>query len=196
MVRVAVPIGEPWQGVRVPRDAVIRDEGRHVLFVQTEGETFEMRTVRLGPTGGALVGIDGGVAHPRSVILATAVVIFAGLFSLSRAGRSFLPEFNEGSLTIEAVTQPGTSLEQSDALADLAERALLDDPAVVSTSRRTGRAERDEHVQGVESSEIEVRPRSDPRDKSAIFIDIRERSRPFRGFRSPSDSRSPIASIT
>jgi Cu/Ag efflux pump CusA len=56
----------------------------------------------------------------------------------------------------------------------MAERALLADPAVASTSRRTGRAENDEHVMGVESSEIEVQLRDDPRDREALLFDIRE----------------------
>src|SRR5690606_32357849 len=65
-------------------------------------------------------------------------------------------------------------LEQSNTLGELAEKALLKDPAVVSTARRTGRAERDEHVQGVESSEIDVRLRDDPRSKEQLLADIRE----------------------
>src|SRR5690606_36494435 len=65
--------------------------------------------------------------------------------------------------------------EQSDTLGALAERALLADPAVVSTARRTGRAERDEHVQGVEASEIDVRLRDDSRSKEQLFSDIRTR---------------------
>jgi Cu/Ag efflux pump CusA len=113
--------------------------------------------------------------RPRTVLAASALGVAAGVSALSLAGRSFLPEFNEGSLTIAAVTLPGTSLEQSDALGALAERALLADPAVVSTARRTGRAERDEHVQGVEASEIDVRLRDDPREKEQILADVRRR---------------------
>jgi Cu/Ag efflux pump CusA len=104
----------------------------------------------------------------------------AGLFGL---GRSFLPKFNEGSLTIAAVTQPGTSLEQSDALARMAERELMEDPAVVSTSRRTGRAERSEHVQGPESSEIDVQLRADDRTREELFEDVRERLSSVPGMR-------------
>src|SRR5690606_24238825 len=113
--------------------------------------------------------------HPRTIISGGALAIALGIVSLGFTGRSFLPEFNEGSLTIAAVTLPGTSLEQSDTLGALAERALLADPAVVSTARRTGRAERDEHVQGVEASEIDVRLRDDSRSKEQLFSDIRTR---------------------
>lgn len=113
--------------------------------------------------------------RPGQVILGTCVLVAVGSLGLTTVGRSFLPEFNEGSLVIAANTLPGTSLEQSDALAQLAEKALLEDPAVISTARRTGRAERDEHVQGVEASEIEVNLRPDPRSKEQIFSDLRER---------------------
>ena len=71
-------------------------------------------------------------------------------------GRAFLPEFNEGTLTISAVTIPGTSLAESDQLGSALERILHTVPEVVSTARRTGRAELDEHVQGVESAELDV----------------------------------------
>jgi CzcA family heavy metal efflux pump len=116
-----------------------------------------------------------GLRHPRAVIAGAIVVIGLGGLGLAFTGRAFLPAFNEGSLTIAAVTLPGTSLEQSDALGALAERALLEDPAVVSTARRTGRAERDEHVQGVEAAEIDVRLRADRRTKDELLADIRER---------------------
>ena len=113
--------------------------------------------------------------HPRTVVAGGALAVAVGVTALGFTGRSFLPEFNEGSLTIAAVTLPGTSLEQSNTLGALAERALLADPAVVSTARRTGRAERDEHVQGVEASEIDVHLRDDPRSKEQLFSDIRQR---------------------
>lgn len=119
--------------------------------------------------------LDFVIVHPRKIALGTLVLVIASVSSLTLMGRSFLPEFNEGSLTIAAVTLPGTSLEQSDVLGARAERALLADPAVVSTARRTGRAEKDEHVQGVEAAEIDVRLRPDPRSKEEIFSDIRQR---------------------
>jgi CzcA family heavy metal efflux pump len=113
--------------------------------------------------------------RPLPVLGGAALTVVIGVASLGFAGRSFLPEFNEGSLTIAAVTLPGTSLEESDTLGALAERALLADESVVSTARRTGRAERDEHVQGVEAAEIDVRLRDDPRSKEQIVAAIRER---------------------
>lgn len=115
------------------------------------------------------------LGRPRVVVGTSAVAVAIGVAGLGFAGRSFLPEFNEGSLVVAAVTLPGTSLEQSDMLGTLAERALLEDPAVVSTARRTGRAERDEHVQGVEAAEIDVRLREDPREREQLLADIRRR---------------------
>lgn len=129
---------------------------RHLVALYRPVLAFSLRRPTMVAGGGLLVSV-------------------CGIVLLSFTGRAFLPEFNEGSLTITAVTLPGTSLEQSDTLGRLAEQTLLEDPAVVSTSRRTGRAERDEHVQGVEASEIEVRLRADPRTKEELFADVRER---------------------
>ena len=70
--------------------------------------------------------------------------------------RSFLPPFNEGSLTVGLVSPLGTPLSEGDGVGRDVEQALLAFPEVVSTSRRTGRAEKDEHVQGVNASEMEV----------------------------------------
>src|SRR5690606_38026148 len=107
--------------------------------------------------------------------LAIAALV-GGLVGMAPLGRAFLPEFNEGSLTINMVLSPGTSLHESNALATLAERALMADPGVLSVGRRTGRAEQDEHVLGVETSEIEVRlAPEDERTREQIFSDIRER---------------------
>lgn len=113
--------------------------------------------------------------HPLPVVLVALAIITAGVARLSTLEHSFLPEFNEGSLTINMVLQPGTPLRDSDQLATMAEHALLEDPAVVSVGRRTGRAERDEHVLGVETSEFEVRMKADPRTKAQLLADIRAR---------------------
>jgi CzcA family heavy metal efflux pump len=120
--------------------------------------------------------LQATLRHPVIVAVATLGIVAAGAAGLLGLGRSFLPEFNEGSLTINMVLAPGTSLAESDALAAMAERALMADPAVTSVGRRTGRAERDEHVLGVETSELEVRlDAADRRTKGQVFNDIRER---------------------
>ena len=108
------------------------------------------------------------------IALALALVAFAG-FRLFEAGRAFLPEFNEGSLTVSSVTIPGTSLEESDQLGTALERILLEVPEVVSTARRTGRSELDEHVQGVEAAETDVRLEMKDRPKEEVLEDIRQR---------------------
>lgn len=87
-------------------------------------------------------------------------------------GQSFLPVFNEGSLTIGIVSPLGTPLGEGDALGREVEKALLAFPEVVSTSRRTGRAEKDEHVQGVNASEMEVVLRPG-RPKQALLAEMR-----------------------
>lgn len=74
-VRVTVPAGEPWQGVVVPQGAVLDDDGRSVAYVQVEGESFEERTVRVGPRAGSLIGIAQGVAAGERVVSRGANVI-------------------------------------------------------------------------------------------------------------------------
>ncbi len=89
-------------------------------------------------------------------------------------GRAFLPEFNEGALTVSAVTLPGTSLPESDKLGRVLERALLSHPEVVSVGRRTGRAELDEHAQGVEASELDVVFRLKARNRKEFLDSLRQ----------------------
>ncbi len=96
------------------------------------------------------------LAHPRVVYAATALLLAGAVATVPFLGRSFLPPFNEGSLTVSVVSTPGITLDESDGLGRQVEAALLEFPEVVSTSRRTGRAEKDEHVQGVNASEMEV----------------------------------------
>ena len=90
------------------------------------------------------------------VIAAALALIIATLAAFPFLGRGFLPEFQEGTLVISAVTLPGTDLQTSNDIGNRIERILLDHPFVASTSRRTGRAELDEHAQGANAAEIDV----------------------------------------
>jgi len=116
------------------------------------------------------------LAHWNLVVAGALAMLIVALLGIAAAGRSFLPEFNEGALTVSAVTIPGTSLADSNALGDGLERLLLSVPEVTSTARRTGRAELDEHVQGVESAEIDVRLEMKSRPKEDVLAEIRDKA--------------------
>jgi len=75
MLHVAVPVGQPWTGVVVPRGGVLDDDGRSVVYVQVEGEAFEERTVRRGPQSGMRVGIVDGIREGERVVILGANVI-------------------------------------------------------------------------------------------------------------------------
>ena len=108
------------------------------------------------------------------VVLAGTVVLVAGTLALvPRLGRAFLPEFQEGSLTISVVSLPGTALDESDAIGARVERQLLAHPAVVSTSRRTGRADLDEHAQGANASEVDAQLDLSGHELAAVMEAIR-----------------------
>lgn len=119
--------------------------------------------------------------HPRAVLSAAALTVALAFWPLSGFGRAFLPDFNEGSLTLSAVTLPGTSLAESDSLGRSLERVLLSVPEVVSTARRTGRAELDEHVQGVESAELDVALQETGRPKSVVLAELRDKAKLMPG---------------
>ena len=91
------------------------------------------------------------------VVAGAGVLLLGTLALIPSLGGEFLPPFREGSLTISVVSLPGTSLAESDAIGARVERRLLAHQAVVSTSRRTGRADLDEHAQGPNASEIDAR---------------------------------------
>ena len=95
--------------------------------------------------------------HKKVVLGSALALLIVSILLLTGMGRSFLPEFNEGALTITAVSEPGISLDESNQLGRLIEEKLLSVPEVISTARRTGRGELDEHSQATSSAEIEVR---------------------------------------
>ncbi|MFM8272332.1 MAG: efflux RND transporter permease subunit, partial [Gemmata sp.] len=110
----------------------------------------------------ALKWLDGrllrfALRRPRAVLaVSLALSALSGLAVLGM-GSEFLPPFNEGTVTVGLQLPPGTSLAESSRVAARAERSLLEIPEVVSVARRTGRAEQDEHAEGVNTSELDVR---------------------------------------
>lgn len=93
----------------------------------------------------------------RKLVLGLAgTVTILALWLASTYGTAFLPEFNEGTFTVGLYAPPGTSLEASDRMASSVEKQLLQVDGVQSVTRRTGRAERDEHVEPVSNSEIDI----------------------------------------
>ena len=102
-----------------------------------------------------------------------AVATAAGLAAL--LPRAFLPPFNEGTFTINMLLNPGISLAELDRVGRIAEKLILDVPEVKSVGRRTGRAELDEHAEGVHSSDLEVDLKEGGRPKDVVIADLRAR---------------------
>ncbi len=96
------------------------------------------------------------IRHRTLVLTGAGAAMLLALWLGSTFGRSFLPSFNEGTFTVFLMAPPGTSLEESDRLARGVEARLVELPGVLHVSRRTGRAERDEHAEPVSNSEIEI----------------------------------------
>ena len=117
--------------------------------------------------------LDRVLKVPKMAIGITAGIFLLSLALITQLGRSFLPEFNEGSLVISAVGVPGMSLEESNKNGELIERLLLEMPEVEVVTRRTGRAELDEHAQGVNAAEIDVPFTLDGKTKEAFFEEVR-----------------------
>ncbi|MFG1294472.1 efflux RND transporter permease subunit [Xanthobacter variabilis] len=113
--------------------------------------------------------------RPCLVMGATAVLFIAALGAAASLPRAFLPPFNEGSLTISMSFRPGLSLAESNRMGLVAEKLILEVPEVKAVGRRTGRAELDEHAEGVHASEIEVDLAPSGRSRAQITADIRDR---------------------
>lgn len=113
--------------------------------------------------------------HPLWAAGIAAVLVAGSLALYPVMGKEFLPEFNEGTATINVLVAPGTSLEESNRTGAIAERLLLAVPEIEKTGRRTGRAELDEHAEGVHYTEIDVDLKPSGRSREAILEDVREK---------------------
>jgi len=115
------------------------------------------------------------LAKPKTILTAAVILIISSMSIVPFFGTEFLPPFNEGSFTINISAPAGTSLEESNKIGRMAEQLILKVPEVEFVSRRTGRAELDEHVEPVSNSEIDVELKKDNlRSRDEILVDIRK----------------------
>ena len=117
--------------------------------------------------------LPSALDHPKTVMAVSLVLLAAAGAAMTQMGTAFLPEFHEGNLTVQSNTLPGTSLAKSDEIGRRVEQILLAEPEVIATARRTGRADLDEHVQGVEGAEIDVGLRDTGRPRGELLAALR-----------------------
>lgn len=118
--------------------------------------------------------LNKALDRPKPILIGS-VALFIGALALSLTlGRDFLPHFNEGSAMISVMARPGISLEESNKIGTQAELLVLKTPEVLTVSRRTGRAELDEHAEGVNTSEIEVDFKTEGRPRGVVLEEIRK----------------------
>lgn len=138
-------------------------------FMEGESDSFVVQALKRVLTR----ILNFTLPHAWEIIIASAFLVVLSIAFIPLLGREFLPEFNEGTLTVNVQAQPGVSLRESDAIGRLAETRMLTVEGVKSTGRRTGRAELDEHAEGVYYTEIEVLLDTSQREMEQIVADIR-----------------------
>lgn len=119
--------------------------------------------------------LEWALGHKKSVLGSAIALFIVAIIMFSTMGSAFLPEFNEGALTISAVCKPGVSLDESDRLGQLIEEELLSIAEVKTTSRRTGRGELDEHSQSTNGAEIDVNFELNKRSQEVFMAQVREK---------------------
>ena len=144
---------------------------------QNEKEPFVSRTLKVWYKK----ALEWALRHKKMVIGTSAALLIFTIVIMTGLGRSFLPPFNEGSLTINISTMPGVSLEESDNMGRMAEEILLDIPEIQTVARKTGRAELDEHALGVNVSEMEAPFELDKRSRDEFLADVRQRLGELKG---------------
>lgn len=125
--------------------------------------------------------LEWTLGHSKAVLITVGILFAGAIIVFSTFGSSFLPPFNEGSLTISVATMPGVSLEESDRMGRMVEEVLLEIPEIQTVARKTGRAELDEHALGVNASELEAPFVLGKRSRDEFLADVRHRLGDLRG---------------
>ncbi|MEZ4903034.1 MAG: efflux RND transporter permease subunit, partial [Spirosomataceae bacterium] len=157
------------------------DKGFWVNFLSADahqGDTSLVRWLKKQDTK----LLHWSLGKPKAIIAAAALLIVVSIGTVPFFGTEFLPAFNEGSFNINLIAPPGTSLQESNRMGTIAEKLMLQVPEVAYVSRRTGRAELDEHVEPVSRSEMEVELKKGvQRSREDIIKDIRQKLAIIKG---------------
>ena len=139
------------------------------------GHSKESFLLRLLKSGAGLV-IRGSLRVSQLILLAALAAVGIAALAASQLENDFLPPFNEGAMQVNVLLPPGTSLQKTNEIAAVVERRLKEVDEVMGFVRKTGRAELDEHAEGVNTTEIiaSLNPNS-PRSRQAVLDDIRDR---------------------
>ncbi len=141
----------------------------------TKKDSGDNRLVRIAKSIDRTV-ITRVLERPMMILLPTLLIFVVALMLVPKMSREFLPRFNEGTAMVSVILPPGVSLEYSNRLGLEAETVIGAIPEVKQVSRRTGRAELDEHAEGVNTSEIDVDFYPDRgRARNVVLADIREK---------------------
>ncbi|HYD96486.1 MAG TPA: efflux RND transporter permease subunit [Noviherbaspirillum sp.] len=111
----------------------------------------------------------------KGILAGAALVVIGAAATVPFFPRAFLPPFNEGSLVMGMTFTPGTSLGEANRMGALAETLIREVPEVSKVGRRTGRAELDEHAEGVHSSEIDIDLKRSERNREEVMADLRSK---------------------
>ncbi|MCA9198807.1 MAG: efflux RND transporter permease subunit [Planctomycetales bacterium] len=101
----------------------------------------------------AALVMSGSLRWSGVVLSVAAVAVILSSLALFRLESDFLPPFNEGAVQVNVILPPGTSLAKSIEVNQIVERRLEKISAISALVRKSGRAELDEHVEGVNASE-------------------------------------------
>ncbi len=151
--------------------------GRSPKDSKSDREPFLIRKLKSGYSRALAWSLN----HRKIIGGVTLGLLIGAIVTFFTLGRSFLPPFNEGSLTINVSTLPGIALDESDNIGRHAEELLLSIPEIQTVVRKTGRAELDEHSFGVNVSEIEAPFLLDKRSKEEMISEVREKLKTLPG---------------